>query len=53
MAAVFYCYIVNDVIPQNPKILQINLNKKREKKERKKKKKETEQIALWDKTVLF
>lgn len=33
MAAVSYNYVVNDMSPQNPEILQTNLNKQKEKKE--------------------
>lgn len=36
MAVVFYSYIVNDVILQNPEILQKNQKKQVENKERKK-----------------
>lgn len=32
MAVVFYSYVVNDVILQNPEILQINLKKQVENK---------------------
>lgn len=34
MAAVFYSFIVNDVIPQNPELLQINLKKQKVRKKK-------------------
>lgn len=50
MAKVFYSYIVNAMNPQNPEILQINLNTQ---KERRKLILIWKKKALWDKKVLF